>query len=176
MVMCQYCSEDLAFTGLRSRLNDQKRPKHTQASLTNEAFANFFLWVWILYQIGIALYCEIWCLTILLLFLIIGFVQRRSHRVLRQSLPAKYEHVLLVRMSPLQRKLYATFTEDLLAQRSMANPLKAFAVCCKIWNHPDVLCKFLSKFFYEYGFVISILVWKLWSKSLWYKLSLCEIF
>ena len=42
-------------------------------------------------------------------------------------------------MSPLQRRLYATFTEDLLGQRSMANPLKAFAVCCKIWNHPDVL-------------------------------------
>ena len=75
-------------------------------------------------------------------------------------------------MSPLQRKLYATFTEDLLAQRSMANPLKAFAVCCKIWNHPDVLCKFLSKFFYDHGFVLSMLVWKLWYKSWWYKLSL----
>ena len=87
-----------------------------------------------------------------------GFVQRRSHRVLRQSLPKKFEHVLLVSMSPLQRRLYATFIEDLLAQRSMANPLKAFAVCCKIWNHPDVLCKFLSKFFYDHGFVHSFLV------------------
>ncbi len=74
-----------------------------------------------------------------------GFVQRRSHRVLRKNLPPKYEHVLLVKMTPFQRKLYATFTEDLLAQRSVANPLKAFAVCCKIWNHPDVLCDFLRK-------------------------------
>ena len=72
-------------------------------------------------------------------------MQRRSHRVLRQNLPPKFEHVLLVSMSPLQRRLYATFTEDLLGQRSMANPLKAFAVCCKIWNHPDVLCNFLRK-------------------------------
>jgi hypothetical protein len=55
------------------------------------------------------------------------------------------EHVLLVKMTPFQRKLYATFTEDLLAHKSVANPLKAFAVCCKIWNHPDVLCTFLRK-------------------------------
>ena len=77
-----------------------------------------------------------------------GFVQRRSHRVLRKNLPPKYEHVLLVKMTPFQRKLYATFTEDLLAQKSVANPLKAFAVCCKIWNHPDVLYNFLSKFIF----------------------------
>eukprot|EP00093_Oithona_nana_P006012 06012.XXX_346757_342959_1 [CDS] Oithona nana genome sequencing. len=72
-----------------------------------------------------------------------GFVQRRSHKVLQKNLPPKFEHVLLVKMTPFQRKLYATFTEDLLGQKSMANPLKAFAVCCKIWNHPDVLAKFL---------------------------------
>ena len=74
-----------------------------------------------------------------------GFVQRRSHKVLQKNLPPKFEHVLLVKMTPFQRKLYATFTEDLLGQKSMANPLKAFAVCCKIWNHPDVLAKFLRQ-------------------------------
>lgn len=75
-----------------------------------------------------------------------GFVQRRSHKVLQLNLPAKHEHVLLLRMTRVQRTLYGTFIQELLnKQRSVSNPLKAFAVCCKIWNHPDVLYNFLKK-------------------------------
>jgi len=74
-----------------------------------------------------------------------GFVQRRGHTVLRQTLPAKTEHVLFVRMTDIQRKLYKRFMEELIDNRCVSNPLKAFAVCCKIWNHPDVLYNFLKK-------------------------------
>ena len=41
-----------------------------------------------------------------------GFVQRRGHIVLRDSLPAKTEHVLFVRMTPIQRRLYRRFMEE----------------------------------------------------------------
>merc|ERR1719195_2184369 len=74
-----------------------------------------------------------------------GFVQRRGHIVLRDSLPAKTEHVLFVRMTPIQRRLYRRFMEELITNRCVSNPLKAFAVCCKIWNHPDVLHNYLQK-------------------------------
>merc|ERR1719220_3192155 len=74
-----------------------------------------------------------------------GFVQRRGHIVLKHSLPNKTEHVLFVRMTDIQRKLYSRFMEELITNRCVSNPLKAFAVCCKIWNHPDVLYNFLLK-------------------------------
>ena len=74
-----------------------------------------------------------------------GFVQRRGHIVLKDSLPAKTEHVLFVRMTPIQRRLYRRFMEELITNRCVSNPLKAFAVCCKIWNHPDVLHNYLLK-------------------------------
>ncbi|CAB0033368.1 unnamed protein product [Trichogramma brassicae] len=77
--------------------------------------------------------------------LLAGFVQRRSHTVLQQSLPRKEEYILLVRMTPHQRKLYDTFMNQVVKTRAVPNPLKAFAVCCKIWNHPDVLYHFLKK-------------------------------
>uniref|UniRef100_H2YW63 Helicase C-terminal domain-containing protein n=1 Tax=Ciona savignyi TaxID=51511 RepID=H2YW63_CIOSA len=76
-----------------------------------------------------------------------GFVQRRSHSVLQNRLPMKEEHVLMIRLSQWQKKLYNTF----IGQRmeggsgswcSSANPIKAFSVCCKIWNHPDVIIIF----------------------------------
>ncbi|XP_015123185.1 uncharacterized protein LOC107045422 [Diachasma alloeum] len=74
-----------------------------------------------------------------------GFVQRRSHSVLQISLPRKEEYILLVRMTPHQRKLYDTFMNQVVKTRAVPNPLKAFAVCCKIWNHPDILYHFLRK-------------------------------
>ncbi|XP_012170626.2 uncharacterized protein LOC100644222 isoform X1 [Bombus terrestris] len=74
-----------------------------------------------------------------------GFVQRRSHSVLQVSLPRKEEYILLVRMTSHQRKLYDTFMNQVVKTRAVPNPLKAFAVCCKIWNHPDILYHFLRK-------------------------------
>lgn len=77
--------------------------------------------------------------------LLLGFVQRRSHLVLQSCLPQKEEYVLLVRMTPFQRKLYDVFMNGVVRTKQVPNPLKAFSVCCKIWNHPDVLYNFLKK-------------------------------
>ncbi|XP_076597954.1 helicase ARIP4-like isoform X2 [Chaetodon auriga] len=78
-----------------------------------------------------------------------GFVQRRGHDVLREQLPSKEEHVILVRLSPLQRALYTEFMSRFREAGNTGwlslNPLKAFCVCCKIWNHPDVLYEALQK-------------------------------
>ncbi|XP_076125390.1 helicase ARIP4 isoform X1 [Alosa pseudoharengus] len=78
-----------------------------------------------------------------------GFVQRRGHDVLRTQLPDKEEHVILVRLGPLQRALYTEFMRRFRDAGNSGwlglNPLKAFCVCCKIWNHPDVLYEALQK-------------------------------
>ncbi|XP_077400621.1 helicase ARIP4-like [Vanacampus margaritifer] len=78
-----------------------------------------------------------------------GFVQRRGHDVLKDQLPSKEEHVILVHMSPLQRALYTEFMNRFREAGNTGwfnlNPLKAFCVCCKIWNHPDVLYEALQK-------------------------------
>nr|CAI5867432.1 unnamed protein product [Callosobruchus analis] len=77
--------------------------------------------------------------------LLLGFVQRRSHTVLQTALPQKEEYVLLIRMTPFQRTLYEKFMNEVVRTQATPNPLKAFAVCLKIWNHPDVLYNFLKK-------------------------------
>ncbi|XP_030583540.1 helicase ARIP4-like [Archocentrus centrarchus] len=78
-----------------------------------------------------------------------GFVQRRGHDVLRDQVPIKEEHVILVRLSPVQRALYTEFMKRFREAGNSGwlglNPLKAFCVCCKIWNHPDVLYEALQK-------------------------------
>uniref|UniRef100_T1IRD9 Helicase C-terminal domain-containing protein n=1 Tax=Strigamia maritima TaxID=126957 RepID=T1IRD9_STRMM len=76
--------------------------------------------------------------------LVEGFVQRRGHSVLQATLPRKEEHVLLVRMTPIQRQLYRTFMSELRFRNGVGNPIRAFAICCKIWNHPDVMYKCLQ--------------------------------
>lgn len=77
--------------------------------------------------------------------LLLGFVQRRSSYVLHNSLPLKQEFVILVRLTKFQRQLYDKFMEEVVRRKAVPNPLKAFAVCCKVWNHPDVLYNFLKK-------------------------------
>ncbi|CAF3333665.1 unnamed protein product [Rotaria sp. Silwood1] len=76
-----------------------------------------------------------------------GFIQRRGHDVLQTDLPPKTEYVLLLKLSSTQRQLYMKFLEAVGAlSKSFGrtlNPLRAFAICCKIWNHADVLYKFV---------------------------------
>ncbi|KAL3852710.1 hypothetical protein ACJMK2_016328 [Sinanodonta woodiana] len=78
-----------------------------------------------------------------------GFIQRRGHTVLQAALPPKQEYVFLVKMSPIQRALYKHLMESItdasLCAWANNNPLKAFAVCCKIWNHPDILYEVTTK-------------------------------
>ena len=82
-----------------------------------------------------------------------GFVLRRSHSVLIKALPKKTEFIICVRMSPIQKELYRSYLSHIAAPSannsnsptfvvepsSLANPIRAFASLCKIWNHPDVL-------------------------------------
>ena len=74
-----------------------------------------------------------------------GFVQRRGHKVMQATLPPKKETVLMLRMTRTQRRLYSRFMDEISVCGTFANALKAFAVCCKIWNHPDVLHKFVRE-------------------------------
>lgn len=75
-----------------------------------------------------------------------GFVQRRSHSLLKSQLPRKHEHVILIRMTEIQRKLITAFIDKIIFNnvRTKFGKLKVsalflFAVCCKVWNHPDVI-------------------------------------
>ncbi|XP_015788166.1 helicase ARIP4 isoform X2 [Tetranychus urticae] len=77
-----------------------------------------------------------------------GFVQRRSHSILTKSLPRKHEHVILVRMTPIQKKLMLAFLDRIkkdLANSHRLNPIMLFSVFCKIWNHPDILFKIVKE-------------------------------
>uniref|UniRef100_A0A0M3IYF2 Helicase ARIP4 n=1 Tax=Anisakis simplex TaxID=6269 RepID=A0A0M3IYF2_ANISI len=75
-----------------------------------------------------------------------GFVQRRTHHLLKQILPESYEYVLLLRKSEIQRVLYRAFLQYAQSEitsigYTVFNPLKAFAACskvCSLWVNPLV--------------------------------------
>ena len=65
-----------------------------------------------------------------------AFSYRRGHTVLKAALPLKEEYVFMVQMSDIQKQLYKKFMDSVqdAAQNGWVNnnPLKAFAVCCKV--------------------------------------------
>lgn len=75
-------------------------------------------------------------------------VNRRGHDVLRDQLPSKQEHVILVRLSPIQRALYTEFMKRFREAGNTGwlglNPLKAFCVCCKVRLYTSI--HFLTTF------------------------------
>lgn len=63
-----------------------------------------------------------------------GFVLRRGHEILRETLPPKFEHVIFLRPSHVQGVLY-NYVIDQIRNGPGANsagPLKAFALCSKV--------------------------------------------
>ncbi|XP_035999198.1 transcriptional regulator ATRX [Fundulus heteroclitus] len=80
-----------------------------------------------------------------------GCVQRRDYSELAQFLPPKHEYVLLVRISPLQHKLYRYYLDHVANKerftgeasttsktkpRTGVNLFKDFQVLGRIWSHP----------------------------------------
>jgi len=71
-----------------------------------------------------------------------GFVQRKDASVLEQELPRKNECVLHVRLSPLQRELYAAYMNKMqgLEPGQLGGVLfKAYQSMLRVWNHPYVM-------------------------------------
>lgn len=66
------------------------------------------------------------------------FIIRRTNDILSKYLPVKYEYVVFVGLSPLQRALYERFishNESLISSQ----PLKAIDMLKKLCTHPDLL-------------------------------------
>ena len=71
-----------------------------------------------------------------------GIIQRKGEVILSRILPRKLEYVFFISLSKFQSQLYDVIINDLREERSTnsnINPLLAFAICCKIWNHPEIL-------------------------------------
>ena len=57
---------------------------------------------------------------------------RRSEAVLRQTLPAKEEYVVPVKMSPIQMSLYNAFVSSVKNYVGYVNPIRAFSISIKV--------------------------------------------
>jgi hypothetical protein len=71
----------------------------------------------------------------------IAHLDRRSQSILTKSLPTKFEYVIYVRMTDIQKRLFIAYFNHLktvLPKTGRANPLVVFSVCVRIWNHPDI--------------------------------------
>ena len=77
--------------------------------------------------------------------------------MLRDQLPSKEEHVMLVRLSPIQRALYTEFMNRFREAGNSGwlglNPLKAFCVCCKVGLFLFALALFLYE---KHGWVRAV--------------------
>lgn len=81
--------------------------------------------------------------------LLIGFVQRRSFKILFHTLPVKQEFCLYIRMTQLQKNLLLAFFRNLQNLHPIRpfvnNPLYIYSVCYKIWNSPDILARHMME-------------------------------
>eukprot|EP00301_Raphidiophrys_heterophryoidea_P001818 c10860_g1_i2.p1 GENE.c10860_g1_i2~~c10860_g1_i2.p1 ORF type:complete len:1292 (+),score=397.52 c10860_g1_i2:97-3972(+) len=73
-------------------------------------------------------------------------IHRCGYEVLQRDLPPKYEYVLLVRLSPLQRRLYNHYLQSILPQDHadlktafQKNVFAAFQNLLKVCNHPQLV-------------------------------------
>lgn len=71
------------------------------------------------------------------------FIIRRSNEILSKYLPIKYEFVVFVDLSPMQKKLYEHFITSPEIRRLIrgvgSQPLKAIRILKNLCNHPNLL-------------------------------------
>lgn len=71
------------------------------------------------------------------------FIIRRTNDILSKYLPIKYEYVLFVDLSPMQKALYNHFITSPEIKKLLrgvgSQPLKAIGMLKKLCNHPDLL-------------------------------------
>ena len=74
-----------------------------------------------------------------------GFVQRRTHNVLKDALPPKYEYVISLRLTPVQEALYKRLLASSSSALHSGNLFAVYTTASKICNHPDVLYNAYNK-------------------------------